>query len=121
MKTRLLPFVLAGALATAVVAPAAAQTECTTVGGGGAAALIALVNANISGVGVNACEIDVNVLNNSVNNLLRNADIHVLENILNNSPILSGNDIDVNVIGNDIVISVLGAGATLPDTITVNL
>jgi hypothetical protein len=121
MKRLVLPFALAATLATASVAPAAAQTECTNVGRGGAAALVALVNANISGVGVNACDIDVNVLNNSLNNLLQNADIHILENILNRSPILSGNDIDVNVIGNDIVISVLGAGATLPDTITINL
>jgi hypothetical protein len=118
---RILPFLLAVGLSLATVAPSAAQTECTNVGGGGAAALIALVNVNVSGVGVNACEIDVDVLNNSLNNLLRNADIHVLENILNNSPILSGNDIDVVVAGNDIVISVLGAGAALPDTVTINL
>src|SRR5919106_4911056 len=115
MRRSILSLIMGGALAVAAVAPAAAQTECTNVGRGGAAALVALVNANVSGVGVNACEIDVDVLNNSLNNLLRNADIHVLENILNHSPILSGNDIDVNVIGNDIVISVLGAGAALPD------
>jgi hypothetical protein len=119
MRRKLLSLVLGGMLSVAVAAPAAAQEECTNVGRGGAAALVALVNANVSGVGVNACHIDIDVLNNSLNNLLRNADIHVLENILNNSPILSGNDVDVNVIGNDIVISVLGAGAALPDVITI--
>src|SRR5919106_6020073 len=99
MRRSILSLIMGGALAVAAVAPAAAQTECTNVGRGGAAALVALVNANVSGVGVNACDIDIDVLNNSLNNLLQNADIHVLENILNHSPILNDslNDLTVTV------------------------
>ena len=55
------------------------------------------------------------ILNNSLNNLLQNADIHVLENILNNSPILNDLNItvtDVNVLAGGIQITLLGV--TLP-------
>jgi hypothetical protein len=49
------------------------------------------------------------VLNNSLNNLLQNADIHVLENILNNSPILSDITIqDIQILEDGIQIAVLG-------------
>lgn len=108
---RLIPFLLAGALSVAAVAPASAATCTGSSDRGGAAALIALVNANVQVGAVNVCEIDV--LNNSLNNLLQNADIHVLENILNNSPILSYNDITVtfdDVLNRNVVtISVLSA------------
>ena len=107
MRRRLLPLILGGALSVAAVAPAAAAPTCE-VGRGGAAALVALVNANVQ---VNAL-CDVDILNNSLNNLLRNADIHVLENILNNSPIL--NDWTITVSHNDILnqleINVLSIG-----------
>ncbi|MCA1572012.1 MAG: hypothetical protein LC798_17210 [Chloroflexi bacterium] len=117
MRRKILPFILGGALSIAALGPAAAATCTTTSSGGGAAALIALVNANVSGVGINACEIDVNVLNNSLNNLLRNADIDVLSNILNNSPILNDslNDLTITVtnVANGIQINVLGGGITI--------
>ena len=97
---KLLPFVLAAGLAVAAVGPASAAT--CTVGPGGAAGLVAAV------VQANVC--DVYVANNSLNNLLRNADIHVLENILNNSPILSYNDVDITrvISDNTITVTVLG-------------
>lgn len=115
MRRKLLSLIMGGALSIAAIAPAAAATQCETTGGrGGAAALIALVNANVSGVGITVCDIDVNVLNNSLNNLLQNADIHVLENILNNSPFLNDvlNDLTITVtnVANGIQINILGGG-----------
>jgi hypothetical protein len=115
MRRKLLPLVLGGALSIAAVAPAAAQSDpgCVAdVDRGGAAALIALVQANVL-AGVNVC--DINVLNNSLNNLLRNADIHVLENILNNSPILSGFDINVGPTLNGVQVNVLSAGVNVTE------
>ena len=90
-----------------------AQTTCEAGSDrGGAAALAALVAAAVNVGGVNVCDVDV--LNNSLNNLLQNADIHVLENILNNSPILNDLNIsditvDVDVLTGTTTISVLGA------------
>ena len=115
MRRRLLPLILGGALSIAAVAPAAAQSDpgCVAdVDRGGAAALIALVQANVL-AGVNVC--DINVLNNSLNNLLQNADIHVLENILNNSPILNDFIISVGPILNGVQINVLGGGVNATD------
>lgn len=115
MRRRILPFILGGVLSIAAVAPAAAQSDpgCVAdVDRGGAAALIALVQANVL-AGVNVCDIDI--LNNSLNNLLRNADIHVLENILNNSPILSGFTIEVTDVLNGVQINVLGGGVNAGD------
>ncbi|MCA1683494.1 MAG: hypothetical protein LC685_05890, partial [Actinobacteria bacterium] len=112
-----LPAATAAAAESAVAGPATVQATCASTGGpGGAAGLVAAVVQ----AAVNAC--DVQILNNSVNNLLRNADIHALENILNNSPILSQNDItvqniDVNVLTGTTTISVLSGG--LP--VTINL
>lgn len=117
MPRKILPLILAGALSLAAVAPAAAQNptcDVTNVGRGGAAALVALVNANVlANVGVVACDIDIDVLNRSLNNLLRNADIHVLENILNNSPILSGFTITVEDVLNGVQINVLSGGVVI--------
>lgn len=118
MRRRLLPLILGSALAIGAVAPAAAAS-CDVANRGGAAALVALVNANV-GVGAAVCQIDVNILNNSLNNLLQNADIHVLENILNNSPILNDslNNLTINVedVANGIQINVLGGGLNLTIT-----
>jgi hypothetical protein len=83
---------------------------CDATSRGGAAALAALVAAAVQVGSVQVCNVDV--LNNSLNNLLQNADIHVLENILNHSPILNDlniSDITVNVLGGVTTISVLGA------------
>ena len=89
------------------------DTVCTAGNNrGGAAALTSLVAAAVAVGGVDVIVCDVDVLNNSLNNLLQNADIHVLENILNNSPILNDlniSDITVNVLGGVTTISVLGA------------
>ena len=120
MRRKILPFILGGALSIAAIAPAAASshTECVTdVDRGGAAALVALVQANVL-AGVTACDIDVNVLNNSLNNLLRNADIRALNNILNNSPILNDLTITVTDVLNGVQINVLGGGINVPITIT---
>ena len=131
MRRKILPFILGGAMSIAAIGPAAASEHntpettmpgpCTVVGDidrGGAAALVALVQAVVQlNAGVNACNIDVDILNNSLNNLLRNADVDVLNNILNNSPILSNDAIDVNVFENDILnglqINVLGGGVNI--------
>lgn len=106
MRRKILSLLLGSTLAIAAVAPAAAAT--CDVGPGGAAALVALVNANVQ---ANAL-CDVSVLNNSLNNLLQNADIHVLENILNHSPILNNWTITVshNDILNQLEINVLSLG-----------
>ena len=122
MKKRLLGAVLAMALMGLAPATAAAaevnmgsnvamQADCDSGNDrGGAAALAALVAAAVAVGDVTVCNVEV--LNNSLNNLLQNADIHVLENILNNSPILNDlniSDITVNVLGGVTTISVLGA------------
>ena len=123
MRRKFLPLILGGALSIAAVAPAAAQpseVDCgvTQDARGGAAALAALiaaaVNVNLP-LSVTAC--DINILNNSLNNLLQNADIHVLENILNNSPILSGFTIsldDVDIL-NGIQINLLSGGVVIQE------
>lgn len=89
------------------------DTVCTAGNNrGGAAALTSLVAAAVAVGGVDVIVCDVDVLNNSLNNLLQNADIHVLENILNNSPILNDlniSDISVSVLDGVTTISVLGA------------
>ena len=76
----------------------AARDNCNV---GGAAALVNVV--------AGLC--DVVEVNDSLNNLLQNADIHVLENILNNSPILNDLSItvtDIDVLTGGIQIAVLG-------------
>jgi hypothetical protein len=104
------------------VAPAAAQTTCNLPAApqrGGAAGLVALVQAVVNAnVGVAACDIDINILNDSLNNLLRNADIRALNNILNNSPILSNDAIDVTVteVLNGVQINVLSSGLNITIT-----
>lgn len=81
-----------------------ATCDATSTKGGAAGLVAAVVQA-----AANVC--DVRILNDSVNNLLQNADIHVLENILNNSPILSGitvQDINVDVLTGTTTITLLG-------------
>lgn len=103
MRRKLLPLILGGALSVAAVSPAAAQPTVCEIDRGGAAGLIAAV------VQANLC--DVQILNNSLNNLLQNADIRVLNNILNN------NDVDVTItdvnILNGVVVSVTLLGGTV--------
>jgi hypothetical protein len=115
LATALSAFAPAAAAAAEVnTSPNVATATTCEAGGnrGGAAALAALISAAVAVGGVDAVVCDVDVLNNSLNNLLQNADIHVLENILNNSPILNDlniSDITVNVLGGVTTISVLGA------------
>lgn len=122
MRRAILSLLMGGALAVAAVAPAAAQTECNLPAApqrGGAAGLVALVQAVVNAnVGVAACDIDVNVLNNSLNNLLQNANIRALNNILNNSPILSNDAIDVTVteVLNGVQVNVLSSGLNITIT-----
>jgi hypothetical protein len=76
---------------------------------GGAAALAALIAAAVDAdVAVPICNVSVELLNNSLNNLLRNADIDVLNNSLNN--LLRNADIDVTVVDGDLVVNVLSVG-----------
>ena|SRR5688500_6605423 len=114
---RLASFVLAGTMALAIAGPASAQPDNDVAQG-------VLQNALI-GVIVQAAvqDVEVVVLNNSLNNLLRNADIDV--NVLNNSlnNVLQNVDIDISDIdilspGGDLILNVaiLGDGVvvTLP-------
>jgi len=124
MRRKILPFLLAGALSIAAVAPAAAHPvtgQCNLPAApqrNGAAGLVALVQALVNAnVGVAAC--DINVLNNSLNNLLQHANINALNNILNNSPFLNGLTITVSNVANGLQIIVLGGGITVPLTITI--
>ena len=94
------------AAAEPTVAPSAISTTCdaTSTRGGAAGLVAAVVQAAVT-----AC--DVRVLNDSVNNLLQNANINALNNILNNSPILSGitvQDITVNALTGTTTITLLG-------------
>jgi hypothetical protein len=82
------------ALASALSGGAATGTLAQQTGQqGGAAGVVAAVVQAVDTVDVNNNQIDVAVveLNNSLNNL------RALNNVLNNSPILSNNDIDVTV------------------------
>jgi len=102
------------AAAEPTVAPSTtAQTTCdaTSTRGGAAGLVAAVVQA-----AANVC--DVRILNDSVNNLLQNADIHVLQDIFNNSPILSYNDItvqniDVSVLTGTTTITLVGGDLLL--------
>jgi hypothetical protein len=109
--------ILAGALSAAFAMPVAAQdpiADCdnpiTQATGNGLPALAGLIVANVeANVAVPICQVnvDIDALNNSLNNLLRNANIEVLNNSLNN--LLQGADIEVEVIDDSpITISVLG-------------
>ena len=67
---------------------------------------MAAVNAQVA---VGVCEVDVDLLNNSLNNLFQNADIDILNdslnNILQNADIID--DVTVTISGNDIAVNVL--------------
>ena len=121
MKKRLLPFVLAGALTAAFAAPAAAQTSCVTdtTQRGGAAALASLISAAVNNVAVTVQACDINVLNDSLNNLLRNANIEVLNDSLNN--LLRNANIEVvSIDGNVIQVNILSGGIVV-DTLEITL
>jgi hypothetical protein len=114
-------FVLSGLLTLAIAAPAFAVGPQTNIQRGGAAGLVAAVVQVAATVGVE----NIDIANNSLNNLLQNADIHVLENILNNS--VNHNDVLSNITitvedvlnSNNVVVSVLSGGVST-GTITVS-
>lgn len=103
MRRKFLPFVLAGALAAAVAAPAAASHTAQHQVAGAAGLVAAVIQAQVR-------DVNVVVLNNSLNNLLRNADIDVL----NDSEILSRFNIviqDIDIVDEStIIVSVLSGG-----------
>lgn len=101
MRRKILPFILGGALAVASVAPAAASHRDQHQVGGAAGLVAAVVQLQ---------DVDVTLVeaNRSLNNLLRNADIDVLNNVLNNT--LRDADIDItleNILNeNDVVVGI---------------
>lgn len=108
---------MGSAIAVAAVAPVAAVPPANVQTGGAAGLVAAVVQVAI------ATE-DINIANNSLNNLLRNADIDVLNNILNNSvnqnTILSNIDITIVDVLNDntVIVNVL-SGPTILGELTV--
>jgi ABC-type oligopeptide transport system substrate-binding subunit len=106
IKKRFVSLALAGSLlgVSAVGVAAAPPTQA-----GGAAGVVAAVVQAIDTVDVNNGVINVEVvdINNSFNNLT------ALNNVLNNSPILSGNDVDVTVIDGDVTVENVLNGAQL--------
>jgi ABC-type methionine transport system permease subunit len=121
---RLLPFVLAAGLSVAAVAPAAAAPQTNIAAGGGLISVVVqavLNNVDVLNNSLNdVIEVNINdSLNNALQNVLQNADIDVLNNSLNN--VLNNLNIDVTVtditvIGDSVVVTVLGAGG-VADTI----
>lgn len=105
MKRRVLPFILGGALSIAAVAPAAAAPVAI----GPAGSLIGII-VQVEDV-LNDADVDVlNIdISNSLNNLLRNADIDI--NVLNNLLQRANIDVtvtDITVVGDSLVITVGG-------------
>jgi hypothetical protein len=130
MRRKLLPLILGGALSIATVVPAAAQsgTDCDVTQGsrGGAAGLAALIAAAVNAqvpIAVNACDIDVDILNDSLNNLLRNANIEVLNdslnNLLRNSDIID--DVTVNVLSGTIDVELVSGNEFNIEEFTIHL
>lgn len=114
---RIAPFVLAGTMALAVAGPASAQPNNEIAQGNLQNALIGVI------VSAAVQDVEVVVLNNSLNNLLQNADIDV--NVLNDSlnNVLQNVDVDISDIDilspeGDLILNVaiLGDGVvvTLP-------
>jgi hypothetical protein len=98
IKKRIASLALAGSLfGISALGVAAAPPKQA----GGAAGVVAAVVQAIDTVDVNNGVINVDVvdINNSFNNLT------ALNNVLNNSPILSGNDVDVTVIDGDVIVT----------------
>ena len=121
MRRKILPFILGGALSIAAVAPAAATHQANAAVANG---LIGVVVQNVLNNSLN----DVVDINDSLNNLLQNAlqnadilnDLEVrIFNILNNLNV-NVSDITISVDNNDIVVTVLGAGGTIIETLTIS-
>ena len=113
MRRKILSFLLGSTLAIAAVAPAAAAPSAAGLANAQgliAAAVNAIVQVEntLNDNTINVLNIDVS---DSLNNLLRNANIEVLKDILNNSLNNLSVDItvqDITVVGDSVVITVLG-------------
>lgn len=131
MRRKILPFVLGGALSIAAIAPAAAAPPTGFAGAAG------LVNVVVQAI---LDDVDVDLLNNSLNDLTITVDIddtlnNALQNVLQNARILNGlevtienvlndlvvnlEDIEIEVAEGGIVVNVLSAGGIV-DTITLS-
>jgi len=103
MKRLSVPAILL-AMALSAFSPAAAAAAQP---GDPGTTLAATGNCRVGGaallVNVVAGLCNTEVLNDSLNNLLRNADIDVLNNILNNSPILNDLDLDITITDVDVL------------------
>ena len=132
MRRKILPFILGGALSIAAVVPAAAappQVNVATAGGlVGVVVQAVLNNVDILNNSLNDV-VEVNIsdsLNNLLQNALQNADIDVLnglevriENVLNNLNV-NVSDIDVEILENgNIQINVLGGSISVPEALIV--
>lgn len=114
MRRKILPFVLGGALSIAAVAPAAASNHQTVNQDAVQRALIGVIvqaavrdvveveiNDSLNNL-LRDADIDVNVLNDSLNNVLRNVNVDI-------------SDIDIDVLsGGDIILTVEDGVVTLP-------
>ena len=117
MRRKILPFILGGALAVASVAPAAAAGHQTVNQDAVQRALIGVI---VQAAARDVIEVE---LNDSLNNLLRGADINV--NVLNISlsRVLQNVDVDVSnitVVGDDLILNVaiLSGGTVVVTDIT---
>ena len=105
-KAKLAGLVLAGSLLLS--APTAALAKNTQVGGA-AGVVAAVVQAQDL---LNNNTVDVTLIDGSFNNLT------ALNNVLNNSPILNRNDIDVNVLSVDDVLNNPDIDVTVKNVLT---
>jgi hypothetical protein len=119
MRKVLRALALSGGIALLTVAPAAAAPQAGGIAG--LVNVIVQVEDSLNNTLHDGINVDVsNSLNNLLQNALQYADINVLNNVLNNA--LQHADItvtiqDITVVGDSVVITVLGAGG-VADTIT---
>lgn len=103
LKKTLATVATAGVLSLGMAAPAMAAPNSNNQSGGAAGLVAAVVNANVQDVEVNVVRTgDINV---TLTNLLNNN--RVLTDFLNNNNVDVNDVVDVNIIGNVLVIDVL--------------
>ena len=110
MRRKLLPLILGGALSIAAVAPAVAHTPALghPTLAGLVNVLVVIANNNVEILNDSRVQVITVEINDSFNNILRNADIDILNNFLNNSL----NDLtvtitDIQVVRGDVIITLL--------------
>lgn len=116
MRRKILPFILGGALSIAAVAPAAAASINSPIGGlvNAVVQVENLLNDSLNDNTVNVLNVTItDSLNRLLQNAFQHADIDVLTNAVQNN--LNNLDLDVDVtvtditvVGDSIVITVLG-------------